>query len=692
MKANINIMNFLVPFKLIAIGVLALILLNCGGGSGGTPANQVVNPVIGESAVLELSSFKLIDGSQNEYVGQISRTDVSITIPSNVSNNLQVQFSVTADVESVLLGGNLISNNSSIEIIESQPIVFKLLGKNASSRNYTITRLPEAVNPDPDPVPPTPPALPVISSFSLLSSNNESYVGLINGNHITVSVPSDVPSAMVASFTTNGSQVKIGDIVQASGGTINDFIDGESIVYTVVGENNQSESYTVTRLSSDHIISEFSLTSFTGESYLADISGNNIKVSIPLFTTAAPMMAKFVTNGSHIEVNGVELSPLGATISLVIGQPVVYRVFAEDGSSRDYTLNTTRDSIGELNFIADDQLGTTFYMQAITTHDDRFIYARSSNGTISGFRLGQTGNLTFIADTLSDSGQDVVLLVSPDSRYLYLLSKTAAKILIYSINGNSGELTPATPQSSIALSATPEHVVITPDGKYLYWVTSTSRQVFMNSLESTTGAITPLSPASFVTESQNASIFVTANSKYAYVAVSNDTDPSTSAIFMYSIESNGQLTPLSPASIVSDVNGENVLLSSIMVSSNDNKYLYKVSNNSYKISSYAINNDTGQLSLLPNAVDLVPRLTVACLVTSLATTADNKLYIVCAKARYIARYTIGSDGYLSLSQLNVDDGFPRILSITNSGKFAHLLMGGSSPVLANNKIRTFGIK
>jgi 6-phosphogluconolactonase (cycloisomerase 2 family) len=694
MKINTNIMNFLGQFKPIAMVVVAILLVNCGsggGGGGGASANQVVNPVIGESEVLELSSFKLVDSNQNEYVGQIRGTNVSTTIPSNVSNNLQVHFRVTTDVESVLLGGNLISNNSSIEIIESQPIAFELLGKNASSKNYTITRLPEAVNPDPAPDP-TPPALPVISSFSLLSSNHESYIGVINGNQITVGVPSDVPSAMVANFTTtNGSQVKIGDIVQASGHTKNDFIDGESIVYTVFDENNQTQNYTVTRLSSDNLITEFSLTGFQGESYIGIISGNTINVALPLFATAAPMMARFVTNGALVEVSGVVQNPLGSDIILTKGEPFIYQVVAEDGSRVEYRLNTTRDSIGELTPLTSYIIDGNARM--VKTFNDKFVFLNAvtiGGGSISTFRIGKDGSLNLVANLAVESNF-TQLLPSPDSHYLYSLRDN--KILIYSINGETGELTAASAESVFNLDngQTIDIGSITPDGKYFYGLTKSTNVIkLMGKLDSSTGKITPLTPAILDIESFNvSSIFVAPNSKYAYIIGVNQED--SCAILMYKIES-GRLIPLSPSSVPFTA-GANDFLSPIF--SKDGKFVYVPGANS--IIRYAIDDISGQFSV-PTNVDETP---MPFFILGMVLTSDNKLY-VSGKSLKVLIYDVDQNAdviFNSEFMMEVAENQKLAgalnLFVSNSDKFLHtLLVTTTEDSLRTNQstISTFGIK
>ncbi|APQ17693.1 hypothetical protein A9200_01915 [Maribacter hydrothermalis] len=84
-----------------------------------------------------------------------------------------------------------------------------------------------------------------ITDFRFTVTNPAS-VGVINGNAISISVPSNInPQGLVATFThSQKSQVYIGNTLQQSGVNTNDF--SNPITYTVVGEDGSTKAYTVT--------------------------------------------------------------------------------------------------------------------------------------------------------------------------------------------------------------------------------------------------------------------------------------------------------------------------------------------------------------------------------------------------------------------------------------------------------------
>ena len=81
------------------------------------------------------------------------------------------------------------------------------------------------------------------SSNSTLSSDT---TGVIDSSNytITMGVPLETDmSALIASFETNGQSVKIGDTVQTSGTSANDF--NSSVTYTVTAQDGSTQNYTV---------------------------------------------------------------------------------------------------------------------------------------------------------------------------------------------------------------------------------------------------------------------------------------------------------------------------------------------------------------------------------------------------------------------------------------------------------------
>jgi 6-phosphogluconolactonase (cycloisomerase 2 family) len=770
--------------KTILVLILVTLLISCGGGGGGgSSGGNAISP-ISESPVLELTQFKLVDNQDVQHIGQISGTNISFNLPQSVGNSFRIQFSVSPDVLSVLIDGRVVSNDSSINLIESQVLALDLIGRNETTRGYSIIRHSEPIIPDPVPV------QNVITEFSL-SADNQSYIGNISGNSISVSIPSSVgsalavhfttdgadgvtldgvpitnggiiqfnesqaqtlnllvngeinntytvtrvspanaitsfflsdgvesypgtisgnsiivgvpssiPSNLVAHFVTTGSQVKVGNVVQISGETPNTFNQGESVVYSVFSTDNQVREYTVTRLSSNHSINEFSLTSFTGESYIGVISGNTISVPVPLFATAAPMTAKFVFDGARVEVQGTEQFALGTLISVISGQPITYNVIAENGSVRSYSMVTNRTTPGLLTLLSSHIVANlTSISPMVTTTDDKFLYM-ANGSTVTPFKVNTSnGSLSNLSSVKVES-QLFQLRITSDNRYLYA-AQTNGVVAMYRIK--TGGLTPLSP-ATIGL-ATPivgnldnfsiNGFAVTPDDKHVYFLTNKFTSGvgpisdFLNGgitvcdVESTTGNLVVNNQLTVDLTGVNPSgIVISRDGQFAYVSVNVLGKESNNSIKMYSIATNGGLNPLSPASTTPGSLGLET-----MVTSFDDNYLYVVNPGSLTISAYERNSATGLLSASSIQTIAIPDVFVRSMVAS----ADSKLYVLEQRSQKLTIYAINGNGTLQVESQFTTGGtsIPRFILLNNNGKFIYISNQKNSE--PNTRVDIFGV-
>jgi len=88
-------------------------------------------------------------------------------------------------------------------------------------------------------------------------------------------------------------------------------------------------------LSSEKDITSFSLTSLAPVE-TASISGTDIKVIVPRGTDLSSLVASFTATGVKVEANSI-VQTSGST-AVDFSLPVIYRVTAEDGSVKDYTV------------------------------------------------------------------------------------------------------------------------------------------------------------------------------------------------------------------------------------------------------------------------------------------------------------------------------------------------------------------
>ncbi|MBC3930168.1 DUF5018 domain-containing protein [Undibacterium curvum] len=191
------------------------------------------------------------------------------------------------------------------------------------------------------PASPNKSAAKTLASFSIVTPNTQ---GIINeaSKLITINITESVDvKKLVAKFSTTGVSVKIGEITQVSGTTVNDF--SRPVNYTVVAEDGSTETYRVEVIvlvkSSNKAITAFSFPDYQ-TSAVIDESKKIITATLPANANLASLKARFETNGVDVSVNGVkqvsDVSPID------FSGPVSYKVMAEDGTSQLYIVLISR--------------------------------------------------------------------------------------------------------------------------------------------------------------------------------------------------------------------------------------------------------------------------------------------------------------------------------------------------------------
>jgi hypothetical protein len=168
----------------------------------------------------------------------------------------------------------------------------------------------------------------------------------INGTSITATVPfqTDV-TALVATFTTTGTSVKVGGAAQTSGTTANDFTN--PVQYTVTAEDGTAVTYTVTiavAASDAKDLLSFGFEASKNSPNLSvnvpgAISGTTITATVPFNTSVTALVATFATSGASVKV-GTTVQENGVTANDFTSS-VDYIVTAADGSTKTYTVIVT---------------------------------------------------------------------------------------------------------------------------------------------------------------------------------------------------------------------------------------------------------------------------------------------------------------------------------------------------------------
>lgn len=232
----------------------------------------------------------------------------------------------------------------------------------------------------------------------------------------------------------------------------------------------------------------------------------------------------------------------------------------------------------------------------------RFAYVLSQD-KIYSFNYNSTTGLLTANDNFSAYGNDSVAIVaSKDGNYLYVADQTQSKIKAFAINKVNGALSFI---ESVATGTSPSYGSLRFDnsGKYLYSSSMGSNTISVFAYNSSNGSLSLLHTV--IGGSYPSVITFTPDNKFAYITNSLGVTPPNVAIsarvYMYKVESNGNLTALSPESSIQSLSNNPYDL----VVDPSGKYLYVTNtgvisagpqNAEHNVSIFDINQVTGQLS------------------------------------------------------------------------------------------------
>ena len=210
----------------------------------------------------------------------------------------------------------------------TNPVAYTVTASDGTSSTYQVT---VAVAP--------------VSGQALTSFSLAGVAGTINetARTIAVTLPSGTgDTALVATFTTTGANVKIGTALQVSGTTPNDFTS--PVAYTVSAADSSQTTYAVTvnvSLASAKAITSYALAGVTGT---INEAAQTITVTMPSGTVLTALVATFNSTGTSTKIGGA-LQTSGTTPNNFTS-PVSYSVTAADGTTKSYavTVNLAANS------------------------------------------------------------------------------------------------------------------------------------------------------------------------------------------------------------------------------------------------------------------------------------------------------------------------------------------------------------
>ncbi|MEA3283787.1 MAG: lectin like domain-containing protein [Synergistota bacterium] len=278
----------------------------------------------------------------------------------------------------------------------SSPVTYLITAEDGSSQEWTVNAV----------VAPAPRSDKDFTSYCLPGQIGDSS---IDTSEATVSVDleygTDI-SALAASFDLSGGAfAAVGGIEQISGVTVNDFTS--PVVYTVTAEDGSSRPWTVSTAIAPRTGKSVISYSLPGQRGVhIDGERGRITVNMPEKSDLSSAVATFeLSGGASATVGGVD--QISGITANDLGSPVVYRITAEDGSYRDWTVVVTGPVTVEqveARSVSSDVVSSDTGAKPLSTADT----ADLVNGNSDLVALFESGHVeSILAASLSSSASDI---------------------------------------------------------------------------------------------------------------------------------------------------------------------------------------------------------------------------------------------------------------------------------------------
>ena len=265
----------------------------------------------------------------------ITGTNITATVPFG-TDIAQLVATFTTTGNHVDVGGVTQVSGTTANSFAS-PVIYGAVADDGSTQDYTVT------------VTVAPSTAKEITAYAFLAANNPSLsadvAATITGTSISATVPFGTDATtLVATFTTTGANVAVGNAGQTSGKTANNFTN--PVVYVVTAADGSTRSYAVTVAIATSTAKEITAYGFLAADnaglsadVAATITGTTIAATVPFGTDVTNLVATFATTGASVAVDTTQ-QVSGATAN-DFTNPVIYVVTAADGSTRSYTVTVT---------------------------------------------------------------------------------------------------------------------------------------------------------------------------------------------------------------------------------------------------------------------------------------------------------------------------------------------------------------
>ena len=294
----------------------------------GSTATYTVRVTVASSTAKAITAYSI-----NGIAGTINETakTIAVTVPNGTNvTALVAKFNTTGS--SVKVGTTVQTSGVTANNFTTPVIYTVTSGDTLTTANYTVTVTVASST------------AKAITAYSF--AGYPGATGVINetAKTIAVTVPYGTNvTALVATFTTTGTSVKVGTTVQISAVTANNFTS--AVDYIVTAADNLSTTYKVTVTKAESTAKAITAYSFAGQPDsigVIDETAKTIAVSVLPGTDLTARVATFTTTGTSVKVNGV--TQVSGTTSNDFTNSVVYTVAATDASTADYNVTVTPGS------------------------------------------------------------------------------------------------------------------------------------------------------------------------------------------------------------------------------------------------------------------------------------------------------------------------------------------------------------
>jgi hypothetical protein len=288
--------------------------------------SYTVTVVVAPNPAKAITAFSFASPAVTGVITESAHT-IALTVPYGTDvTGLVATFTTTG--ASVKIGSTTQVSGTTPNNFTS-PVTYVVTAADGYTQAYTVTVAVAT-------------ATKAITAFSF-AGLSPAVIGTINeGAHaisLTVSYGTG-RTALVATFTTNGTSVKVGGTTQVSGTTPNNFTN--SVTYTVTAADGSTQAYavTVTVAPAPKALTAFSFQALT-PAVIGTINegAHTVALTVPYATNVSALVATFTTTGTSVKVSGT--TQVSGTTPHNFTNSVAYTVTAADATTQIYTVTVT---------------------------------------------------------------------------------------------------------------------------------------------------------------------------------------------------------------------------------------------------------------------------------------------------------------------------------------------------------------